>query len=130
MIAKDIHWIAAPLTLFAMFLIAWGRAPKETRAVIGRLPGQSYLLAALDQLDMIISPRDAELDKHLRKIIGRYDPTTRQTLKTLVVTGTQAIQNWSVFSQDSLLDTRYRQPGPIREELREPIKRILADLGV
>jgi hypothetical protein len=73
MIVREITWLAWPLTFVAIFLVIWGRAPTETEKFIAQLPGGKLLLKGLDQVDMILMPRDRELEGHLRK---KLRPTT------------------------------------------------------
>jgi hypothetical protein len=61
-------------------LAAPGRAERRTEAFIGGLPGGSYALKALNQLDLIINPRDQEHDKHIRTIIVGYDDDLNRDL--------------------------------------------------
>ena len=58
MIIREIHWLAALLTFFGLFLIVWGRLPNETEKAITQLPRGEAILKGLDQLDMILVPRD------------------------------------------------------------------------
>ena len=73
MIIREIHWLAVLLIFFGLFLVVWGRLPKETETTITQLPGGRIILKGLDQLDMILVPRDNELEKHLRETIERFD---------------------------------------------------------
>jgi hypothetical protein len=57
---REFPWIAIPLELFAIFLIIWGREGRRTEAFIGRLPAGGYMLKVLEQLDLILSPRDRD----------------------------------------------------------------------
>jgi hypothetical protein len=52
--------LAVLILALAVFLIAWGREPKRTEEFVGSLPSGSYLLKALAQLDLILSPRNSE----------------------------------------------------------------------
>ena len=131
-IVREIPWLAWPLTFVGIFLVIWGRAPSKTERVIAQLPGGKFLLTGLDQVDMILMPRDRELEGHLRKKIEAYDTRRRATLKDLLTTRHAASigSDWTVFNQDGLVDHNFAGPGPIKEEFRDPIKRILRDLGV
>jgi hypothetical protein len=131
MLAREVHWLALPITLFGMFLIVWGRAPTATEKLIGKLPGGRYVLAALNQLDMILIPRDKGLENHLRKKIEAYDPRRRAALRELLTTRHAGPigSDWTVFNQDGLVAQDFAGPGPIKEEFRDPIKRILNELG-
>src|SRR5258708_39027572 len=86
MIIREIHWLAVLLTFFGLFLVAWGRLPKETEKTIAKLPGGKIILKGLDQLDMILVPRDSELEKYLRETIERYDDKKRAALRVLLNT--------------------------------------------
>ena len=45
-------WIAVPLLLISVLLVAWGLDPKRTEAFVGRLPYiGNYTLKALAELD-------------------------------------------------------------------------------
>ena len=57
-IVREIPWLAWPLTFVGIFLVIWGRAPSKTERVIAQLPGGKFLLTGLDQVDMILMPRD------------------------------------------------------------------------
>jgi hypothetical protein len=62
-IGRSFLWVAWPLSLFAVFLIFWGRSPQWIESYIAQLPGGRYLLRGLRSLDAIITPRDPELEK-------------------------------------------------------------------
>ena len=49
-------WIAVPLLLISVLLVAWGLEPKRTEAFVGRLPYiGNYILKALAELDSSLS---------------------------------------------------------------------------
>jgi hypothetical protein len=49
-------WIAVPLLLISVLLVAWGLDPKRTEAFVGRLPYiGNYILKALAELDSSLS---------------------------------------------------------------------------
>ena len=49
-------WIAVPLLLISVLLVAWGLDPKRTEAFVGRLPYiGNYILKALAELDWSLS---------------------------------------------------------------------------
>jgi len=49
-------WIAVPLLLISVLLVAWGLEPKRTEAFVGRLPYiGNYILKALAELDASLS---------------------------------------------------------------------------
>jgi hypothetical protein len=131
MIIREIHWLAVVLVFFGLLLVAWGRLPKETETTISQLPGGKIILKGLDQVDMILVPRDNELEKYLRETIERYDDRLRAALRVLLNTrnpyrvGTE----WQTFKNDGLVVGEFSGPGPIKEEFRDSIKRILRDLG-
>jgi hypothetical protein len=131
MIIREIQWLAALLTLFGLFLIVWGRLPSETEKWIAQLPGGEIILKGLDELDTILVPREPDAEKHLREIIERYDARRRASLKQLIITRNASLagSDWTVFNQDGLVISTFSGPGPVREEFRDPIKRILRDLG-
>jgi hypothetical protein len=89
------------------------------------------ILKGLDQVDMILIPRDRDAEEHLRAIVGRYDAGRRASLKQLIITRNAgpAGSDWIVFNQDGLVISTFSGPGPVKEEFRDPIKRILKDLG-
>src|SRR6516165_9899164 len=60
-------WIAWPITLFALFLIVWGRAPNAVETYIARLPGGNRMVGWLHGLDAIITPRDPEQERIAEK---------------------------------------------------------------
>ena len=131
MIIREIHWLAVLLALFALFLVVWGRLPNQTEKAIGQLPGGNIILKGLDQLDMILVPRDRELEKYLRETIERYDDGKRAALNVLLNTRNprRVGAEWPIFQGDGLVVGDFSGPGPIREEFRDPIKRILKELG-
>ena len=69
-ILREFTWLVFPLTCFAIFLVIWGRAPSETEGIITQLPGAKSLLKVLDQLDMILVPRDRDLGMRQRVAIS------------------------------------------------------------
>jgi hypothetical protein len=129
--AREITWLGLPLTFLAGFLIVWGRAASQTEGAMAKLPGGKFMLQGLDHLDMILVPRDHDLENHLRKIIERYDDRRRSALKELLITRNAgpAGSDWTVFNQDGLVSAGFHGPGPIKEEFRESIKRILKKPG-
>ena len=131
MIIREIHWLAALLTFFGLFLIVWGRLPSETEKSVAQLPGGTLILKVLDQLDMILVPRDQALEKYLRERIESYDPQKRAALKDLLETRNPRRfgAEWPTFMADGLVVGDFSVPGPIKDEFREPIKRILKQLG-
>ena len=82
------------------------------------------MLTALNQLDMILIPRDKGLENHLRKKIEAYDPRRRAALRELLTTRHAGPigSDWTVFNQDGLVAQDFPGPGPIKEEFRDPIK--------
>ena len=49
-------WIAVPLLLISVLLVAWGLDPKRTEAFVGRLPYiGNYILKALAELNSSLS---------------------------------------------------------------------------
>jgi hypothetical protein len=80
---------------------------------------------------MILVPRDNELEKYLRETIERYDNKKRAALKELLNTRNphRVGAEWPTFKGDSLVVGDFSGPGPIKEEYRNSIKRILRDLG-
>jgi hypothetical protein len=74
MSAREYVWLQVPLTAFAVFLIVWGRESKRTEAFISRMPGGHYLQRVLQQFDLILSPRNLELEQHFRDVLSRYSP--------------------------------------------------------
>lgn len=132
MIIREWQWLSVLVILFGLFLIIWGRLPSETENFIARLPGGETLSKGLDQLDTILVPRERDLEQHLREIIERYDASRRAALKQLIITRNAYLvgTDWTVFNQDGLVVGTFNGPGPVRDEFREPIKRILRDFGL
>lgn len=64
-IGRVYPWISIPLIMLAVFFMAWGRDQRRVEAFVGRLPGRRYLLKWLNQLDLIISPREEQRVKRL-----------------------------------------------------------------
>jgi hypothetical protein len=130
-IIREVHWLAAVLLFLGLFLIVWGRLPKETEEMIAQLPGGKVILKGLDQVDMILVPRDYELEKYLRETIERYDDRMRAALRVLLNNrNPQRVgAEWPTFKGDGLVTGDFSGPGPIKEEYRDSIKRILRDLG-
>jgi hypothetical protein len=126
-------WIRLLAAAFAVFLVFWGRDSERTEAMVSRIPTAGpFLVRALHQLDLIISPRDQEYENHLRNVITAYDPQQRKSLRRLW--GTRAYKSipsdhWDRFNQDGLVEYTHGAPGPIKPELGDPIRRILKDLG-
>ena len=131
MIIREIHWLAALLMFLGLFLIVWGRLPNETEKAIAQLPGGEIILKGLDQVDMILVPRDSELERYLRETIERYDDKMRAALRVLLNTrNPQRVgAEWPTFKSDGLVTGDFSGPGPVKEEYRDSIKRILRDLG-
>ena|SRR5271166_2636343 len=132
-IGRAYPWIAIPITLFAVFLLVWGREGRRTEAVIGALPLGNYLLKALKQLDLILSPRDLEYEQQIKVIITEYDDGLRKALRVLWKTRNPnniGIEQWSRFFKDSLVESPSNNRGGVKAELREIVGRVLDDLGV
>jgi len=130
-IGREYPWIAAPLTLFAVFLIVWGREGKRTETFIGSLPGGRYILKSLDQLDLILSPRDQEYDQHIRTAIVAYDDELRTALRTVFRTrnsSTILAQHLDRFVADGLIEYPKDGPGWIKPDLRRVVGRTLDEL--
>ena len=100
MIIREIHWLAALLLFLSLFLIVWGRLPNETEKAIAQLPGGEIILKGLDHLDMILVPRDSELERYLRETIERYDDKMRAALRVLLNTRNphRVGAEWSTFT--------------------------------
>jgi hypothetical protein len=125
-------WIAVPMTLFAVFLLVWGREGRRTETMIGGLPGGYYLLKALRQLDLIISPRDVAYEQHIRETVTKYDDGERGSLRILLATRTPSrinAQQWQRFFDDGIADSDAHIRGPVKTELRDIIGRVLDELG-
>ena len=127
-IGREFAWIAVPLLILAVFLIAWGREPRRAEAFIGRLPGGQYLLKGLNQFDLILSPRDLEREQHLRTILQGYGPLVRQNLRRLMITDNPSSVlpgEWEWFNKDRLVEHPHSGPGGIKPELKEVLGRLL-----
>jgi len=131
MIIREMHWLAALLMFLGLFLIVWGRLPNETEKAIAQLPGGEIILEGLDQVDMILVPRDSELERYLRETIEGYDDKMRAALRVLLNTrNPQRVgAEWPTFKSDGLVTGDFSGPGPVKEEYRDSIKRILRDLA-
>jgi hypothetical protein len=130
---REFPWIAIPLEIFALFLIVWGREERRTEAFIGRLPGGKYLLRALLQLDLILSPRDLAYEGQIQAIITGYEHELRESLRRLWRTRNPSDvpqQHWERFKRDGLVEHSFSGPGGVRAELREIVGRALDELGV
>jgi hypothetical protein len=111
---REFPWIAIPLELVAVFLIIWGREERRTEALIGRLPGSNYFLRALQQVDLILSPRDLAYEQQIRAIITGYDHELRNSLGKLWRTRNSsqtATQHWDRFNRDGLVEHSFSGPG-------------------
>jgi hypothetical protein len=75
--ARDFPLVEILLVFLAIFFVVWGRASRGTEALISQLPGGKYVLKALEQIDLILSPRDREHDQHIRETIIAYSPELR-----------------------------------------------------
>jgi hypothetical protein len=119
------------LIVFAVFLIVWGRDRQRTERFVADLPGGQYLSKGLHQLDLVLSPRDQEFEEHLRKVIAAYPPVLRASLARLKETrDARSIDEayWTQFNNDGLVDHPHSGPGPIKDNLRDIIGRILDQL--
>jgi hypothetical protein len=125
-------WIRLLAAAFSVFLLFWGRDSEGTEAMVSRIPiAGPFLLRGLHQLDLIISPRDQDYEEHLREVITAYGPRYRQSLRKLLQTRLASQipdGHWLKFSKDGLVEHPHSGPGPIKTELRDPIRRILQSL--
>lgn len=132
MIGRAYLWIAIPLTLFAVFLILWGRESKKVEAAIGQMPGGRYALVILEQLDLLLSPRDREYEQHVRSIIISYDRDQQKSLRDLWRTrsssGTSG-EHLNRFVADGFIEYPKDGPGWIKPDLREVVGRTLDEVG-
>ena len=119
--------------VFALFIFFWGRHSERTEAAVSRIPmAGPFLVKGLHQLDLIISPRDQDYEQHLREVITAYSPRYRQSLRKLLQTRLASQipdGHWLKFSKDGLVEHLHSGPGPIKTDLRDPIRRILRELG-
>jgi hypothetical protein len=126
-------WIRLLAAAFAVFLVFWGRDSERTEAAVSRIPiAGPFLIKGLHQLDLIISPRDQDYEEHLREVITAYSPRYRQSLRKLLQTRLASQipdSHWLKFSKDGLVEHLHSGPGPIKTDLRDPIRRILRELG-
>lgn len=130
--AREYIWLQFPLAILALFFIVWGRAPKGTEAFIGRLPAGGFLLQGLAQIDLVLSPRDLELDKHIHGIVAKYTIETRAALRRLLNTrNPNSISDpfLSQFTGDGLIERHGNGHTPVKNELRESLARALDNLG-
>ena len=56
------------MLVLAVFFMAWGRDRGLVESFVGRLPAGRYILMGLNQLDLIISPRD---EQHAKKLLQK-----------------------------------------------------------
>lgn len=131
MMAREHVLLQLLLAIFAVFLILWGRAERRMEAFIGGLRGGSYALKVLNQLDLIISPRDQEYDKYIKAIIIGYDDDLKASLRTLFITRNSSrisANHLSRFIADGFMEFPKDGPGSIKEELRVIVRRTLDEL--
>jgi hypothetical protein len=132
-IASASTWIMVFAWAFALFILVWGRDSARTEAMVNRIPvAGEFLARGLHQLDSIISPRDQDYEEHLREVITAYSPRYRQSLRKLLQTRLASQipdSHWLKFSKDGLVEHPHSGPGPIKTDLRDPIRRILRELG-
>jgi hypothetical protein len=129
---REFPWIAIPLELFAIFLIIWGREGRRTEAFIGRLPAGGYMLKVLEQLDLILSPRDRDYEQQIRMVITGYRDDLRMALRILWTTRNPnniTSQQWDQFFRDCLVDSPSNNRGSMKAELRDIVGRVLDELG-
>ena len=130
--ARDYLLIEIALGSVAIFFIAWGMDGPGTEAFIGRLPSGKYLLRFLEQIDLILSPRDREYDQHIRGVIIGYHDDSRKALRLLLATRNPykiTSQQWDQFFQDCLVDSPSNNRGGVKAELRDIVGRVLDELG-
>ena len=120
-IGREFIWIALPLLLLAIFMIAWGREPRRTEEFVARLPAGQHILKSLRQLDLVLSPRDLEQEEHFRRLLTSYGPLTRQNLRRFLITDdprTLIYGEWEMFNRDRLVEHPHSGPGGVRPELK------------
>jgi hypothetical protein len=78
--------IEIALESIAIFFIVWGMNSRGTEAFIGNLPGGKYVLKILEQIDLLLSPRDLEYEQRIREVIIGYDNDLRKALHGLLKT--------------------------------------------
>jgi hypothetical protein len=130
--SREFLWTTVPLTLFAIFLVVWGREGRRTEAFVGRLPGGKYALKALEQLDMVISPRDKEYEHHIQIIIEGYGHDLRNSLRELwrIRNSSRILaDHLSRFTADGLIEYPKNGPGWIKTDIRRAVGRVLDKLG-
>jgi hypothetical protein len=131
MAAREYVWLQIPLAAFAVFLIVWGREGKRTEAFVSRLPGGSYALKTLEQLDLVLSPRDREYEQHRKNIIIGYDDDQRKALRELWRTrNTSHNPHLDRFVKDGWIEYPKDGPGWIKPELMAVVGRTLDERGV
>jgi hypothetical protein len=131
--ARDFHFIEIAIVLVGLFFIVWGRDSHGTEAFIGRLRGGKYVLKFLDQIDLILSPRDREYDQHIRGVILGYDNNLQKALRRLLKTRNPMDltgQEWEQIHRDRLVDSPSNNRGPVKAELRYIVNRVLDELGI
>jgi hypothetical protein len=132
MLAREHVLVQTGLAAFAVFLIIWGREPRGTEEFLKRVPGGSFALKALEQLDLILSPRDREYERHIRSVITGYDAEQRKALRELWRTRTSTHTpnaHFQRFQADGLIDLPKDGPGWIKSDLRSIVGRTLDEVG-
>jgi hypothetical protein len=74
---------------------------------LATLRGGKYALKGLEQLDLIISPRDQEYEQHVRTIIGGYDHDLLKSLRELWRTKNSShtpAEHLDRFTRDGLIE--------------------------
>ncbi len=130
--ARDFQLIELALGLVAVFFIVWGRWNRETEAFIGRLPCGKCALKFLEQIDLILSPRDREHDQHIRAVISAYNSDIRASLRIVLRTRNSSrvlAHHLAPFTADGLIEYPQNGPGQIKPELRYIVERTLSELG-
>jgi hypothetical protein len=126
-------WIRMLAALFAVFLVYWGRDSETTEAAVSSIPvAGPFLIRGLHQLDLIISPRDQVYEDRVRKTVAEYDRPLMDSLRRVLETRNAfriPDDHCTRFRLDGLIEYSHGAPGPIKPELRDPIRRILRELG-
>ena len=128
------HFLLAEkaLGLVAIFFIVWGRWNRGTEAFIRRLPCGKYALKFLEQIDLILSPRDREYDQHIRAVITAYNSDMQDSLRIVLRTRNSSRvppHHGATFTDDGLIEYPRNGPGRIKPELRYIVERALNELG-
>jgi hypothetical protein len=131
-VARDYLLVEVALVSVAIFFIVWGMNSRRTEAFIGGLLGGKYLLKFLEQIDLLLLPRDHEYEPHIRGVIIGYGNDLQKALRRLLKTRNPydlTSQEWERLFRDCLVDSPFNNRGDVKAELRDIVGRVLDELG-